>query len=247
LSIFKFLSSDPFPLVHGRELTETEAQSHSAQVDEWLGLRVSKTEGRLQSGGSRKRAPDSSGGHQQLWFGLEEQKLLTPYIDVRKVLESLGPLAKGTLIADLGAAYGRMGFVIQRHYPDVFFVGYEYVGERVEEGRRCLRAHGCDRSRLEHADLTSPLLKLDFAHIYFIYDYGTPVAIEKTLYDLRKISGAKPFLLIGRGRHCRYAIESRHADWLTRVYPVTGEGRVSAYASLGHSILASRNGVEADV
>jgi hypothetical protein len=247
VSILKFLASDPFPLVQGREPTEIEAQSHAAQTDAWLGLRVSETEGRLNAQGSRQRAPARSGEHQQLWFGLEEQKLLTPYTDIRSVLDFIGPLAPESIIVDLGAAYGRIGFVVQRHHPEVFFIGYEYVGERVEEGRRCLRAQGCDRSRLEHADLTSPRFRLEAAQVYFIYDYGTPSAIEKTLYDLRKASLQKPFVLIGRGRHCRYMIESRHANWLTRIYPHRGEGRISAYASLGHPLLASSNGVEANM
>lgn len=242
--MLKFALNDPFPLVDERSHSEAEAREHSRQVDAWLGLEVREVESRLATLGSKKRAPRASDRHQQLWFGLDEQLLMTPYVEIRRLLDRLG-LVPGDRVVDLGAAYGRMGFVVQRHHPGVDFVGYEYVGERVDEGRRCLRAKGCDRASLQHVDLTSQSFSLHAARVFFLYDYGTLPAIEKTLHALKKIALRQPLTVVGRGRHCRYAIETHHG-WLQKADPLAGESRVTVYRSSetsGHALF----GVEASV
>ena len=221
----------PFPLFDSSLHTPSELRSLAQQTDEWLGLRIPEIESKLAAHGCRKRAPDSSKEKQQLWFGLEPQKLLTPYSEIRALLESLN-LQPGQTVVDLGAAYGRMGFVIARCFPLVNFIGYEYVGERVEESRRCLaRFSSCANVRMEHADLAAADFAPVEADIYFIYDFGPLKAIEKTLYDLKRLARRRPVILVGRGRHSRYLIETRHR-WLTCVDPHAPEGPSTIYKGL---------------
>lgn len=222
-----FSPSDPFPLVDLTKHTQSELRAHSARVDRWLGLRTLEIEGQLAERGCRERAPSSCGESQELWLGLDVQALLTPYCEIRAILERLRPNAGDTVI-DLGAAYGRMAFVIERHFPGVRFVGYEYVGERAREGRRAFNGAGLKRSRLEHADLAAGDFQPEDAQIYFIYDYGTPKAIEKTLYDLRRRSQESPAFVVCRGRHSRYLISNRH-PWLKSAFPGEPEGVVTIY------------------
>ncbi len=216
--------------------TASEARDHAVGADRWLGLRVDEIEASLAKSGSRDPAPSTSGDKHQLWFGLSPRDLLTPYLEIRRSLAEL-KLTPGMTVVDLGAAYGRMGFVLHRHEPGVRFVGYEYVGERVRDGRKALDRFGAALAELHHADLTSPRLEISSADVYFVYDYGTPKAIEKTLFDLKKISARKPITIVARGRTCRYAIESRH-PWLTKWDPTAPEAAITIYRSRGDGIEA---------
>ncbi|HVK61203.1 MAG TPA: hypothetical protein VM432_06615 [Bdellovibrionales bacterium] len=210
--MLSFERRDPFPLISSHP-SAAEKKAHSIEVDRWLGLRINEVEARLNQAGSQQPAPDSSGAHQNLWFGLAPQELLTPYVEIREVLERIQPKS-GSTVVDLGAAYARIGFVLARHFPEVSFEGFEYVGERVREGRRALEAFGAKHARLHHADLTAKEFEIPRAQTYFIYDFGTDGAIERILNQLRKKIAADA-CVVARGRRTQYAIEDHHR-WLKR-------------------------------
>src|SRR5689334_14401499 len=98
-AMLNFDPQNPFPLDDSH--TYAEAQEHSRRVDEWLGLRIEPIEDHL------RRSPTKESQH-QLWIGLPIQSLLTPYSELRIILEKLH-LKPGQSIVDLGAAYGRLG------------------------------------------------------------------------------------------------------------------------------------------
>jgi SAM-dependent methyltransferase len=227
LAMRQFNPADPFPVVDPASYTKRDASLHSCLCDSWLRFKINEIEKQLADFGCRKRAPEASGEKQQLWMGLDPQDLQTPYLEIRWLLEMLRP-RPGQIVADLGAGYGRMGFVMARHFPEVQFVGYEYVGERVLEARRCLEKFGARNARMVHADLASVDFTPAVADFYFLYDFGTPKAIEKVLHDLRRMADSKPIVLISRGRQSRYIIESRH-PWLTKANPSAAEGRTTVY------------------
>lgn len=211
---------DPFPLLEERELAYAEAQEHAALADAWLDLRAEAVERTLPRGAL-------AGTGQQLWLDLPVRGLLTPYVELRALLARLRPVP-GSTVVDLGAGYGRLGFVVARHWPGVSFLGYEYVRERVAEGNRCLAAHGHALARLECVDLSAREFRPGAAGIYFLYDYGTRAAIEKTLQDLRHIARTLPLTVVGRGRASRDAIERRH-PWLSQVVPPEHAPHASIY------------------
>jgi hypothetical protein len=223
-----FDPSTPFPVVD-ENFTYHQAQVHSEHVDQWLGLDTVKIEWSLDEKGCRSRAPNTEGDKQELWIGLATKSLLTPYSEIRFILNHLNP-GPGTTVVDLGAAYGRMGFVIGRHYPKVKFIGYEFVGERVNEGLRCLKPFQFPLIELIHADLSVPDFTPAMAEFYFIYDFGNPKVIEKTLHDLRRIAREKAIVVVGRGRSSRDLIERRH-PWLSDVIKPTHLGNSSIYRS----------------
>jgi hypothetical protein len=225
--MIQFEVSNPFPILDPLSHSQSEERAHAAACDSWLGLRTSEVEGKLLERGSRLRAPAATGEQQELWFGLDVQALLTPYTELRRILQRL-EVQSGQTVIDLGAAYGRMGFVMHRHFSEVRFIGYEYVGERVEEGRRALARFGAKSASLVHADLAG--IKPAAGDVYFIYDFGTLKAIEKTLHDLRRIANERPIHVVVRGRHCRYLIANRH-PWLFDLHPQEQGDRYSIYAS----------------
>jgi precorrin-6B methylase 2 len=145
------------------------------------------------------------------------------------MLSLLSP-AVGSTVVDLGAGYGRMGFVLSRHYPDVSFVGYEIVEERVSEAKRCLEHHGCQNSEMLCEDLSAKEFQPTSADFYFIYDYGSRIAISKTLNDLRTIARSHPIVVVGRGRLSRDLIEQEN-PWLSGVNAPEHHGNFSIYRS----------------
>jgi hypothetical protein len=227
-----FDPQDPYPLLLSPEdATYAEAQLHAAEVDRWLGLETERIECELVTRG--RATPD-----QQLWIGLPVQAMLTPYTELRSMLARLAPLP-GQTIVDLGAGYGRMGLVIARHHPGVRFVGYEYVAERVNAGGLAIAeqlAMSSSRAELRaemyieltQSDLAAPGFAPIPADTYFIYDYGTRAAIEKTLQDLRALARTRALTVIGRGRASRDAIERDH-PWLSQVREPEHLGHYSIY------------------
>ncbi|MGZ3713622.1 MAG: class I SAM-dependent methyltransferase, partial [Bdellovibrionota bacterium] len=129
--MLSFDSSDPFPLL-AQEIPYAEEKLHSEAVDAWLGIKVASAEAQL--------GPVSA--NQERWEKQGPAVFMTPYTELRKILTELSPKG-GQLVIDLGAGYGRMGFVLKSHFPEVRFIGYELVAQRVEEGRLALSAHAC--------------------------------------------------------------------------------------------------------
>jgi hypothetical protein len=195
----------------------SDIHAHSASVDQLLGLRVEEIEqelllraralqpqGCLETWGERLH-----GGH-QTWIGLEAQMLLTPYSELYELCQKL-PLKPDSRLLDLGAGYGRLGFILGDHFPDVDFLGYEIVPERVEEGNRCLSSRGCLRAKLLVQDLTSAEFVLPKADVYFLYDYGKVSHIRQTLEQL---DPNLKFTLVARGKGVRSLIYHEF-PWLT--------------------------------
>lgn len=201
--------SDPYPL--SSEITDLEAMEYSATLDHWLGFDIESVEKKIfyRLGNSRL------GDAQEYWVGLNIQSLLTPYTEIRRILAQLD-IKPGDRLIDLGAGYFRIGFVMGHYYPQSTFIGYEAVPERVEETQRCLSKHPYPNVRAELADLSDPKFKPEPADFYFIYDYGTRPAVEKTLEDLKEVARSRKITVVGRGRLSRDAIE-RHHPWLSQV------------------------------
>jgi precorrin-6B methylase 2 len=140
-------------------------------------------------------------------------------VELRTWLEELKP-KDGETVADLGAGYGRLGFILARHFPGVNFLGLELVTERVKEGAKALANFPAPNARLETANLLRA--NTPEADIYFIYDFGARESILKVLDDLKRIAKTANIRVVGRGRRVRDLIEREH-PWLGSVHqPVHG-------------------------
>jgi len=214
--MLKFSSRNPFPLLKPtrKGIKPGRIPCYSYLVDVHLGMQIVKVEGKLRADGCKSIGSDFSQTPQELWIGLAAKRFLTPYTEIRSMLSLIKPKA-GSTIVDLGAGYGRMGFVVGKHYPKVKFIGYEYVGERVKESNKSLKRLSHPLVKFKHADLSSLEFKPVIADYYFIYDYGTTDAIQKTLFDLKKIAQEKPITVIARGRDSRDFIRDHH-PWLAK-------------------------------
>lgn len=214
-----FDSNNPYPLIAFEDFNYREAQDHANEVDLWLGLRTVEIEQKLVDQES----------DQNLWIGLPVQALLTPYIEFRQILERL-KLKPGETVIDCGAGYGRMGFVISRHYPGVKFIGFEMVENRVSEAQKALKRHGCETAQMVCANIDSPEFNLPEAEVYFIYDFSYRPAIDRLLEKLQKIASRKPITVVARGRSSRDAIDHER-PWLSQVVPPEHFTNFSIYRS----------------
>lgn len=224
--LMSFDPQNPFPLPVEGQHTYADAQAHSQICDSWLGLHTNEVEealidkALLLGAGSREH---------QLWIGLPVRSLLTPYSEIRELLERLRP-RQGQTVIDCGAGYGRIAFVLERHFPGVRFIGYELVPERVQEAARCLGRGEYPNAEMRCVDLADPAFMPAAADFYFIYDFGTRGAIEKTLQDLKRTARHRAATVVGRGRAVRDAIERGH-PWLSQVVAPEHFSHYSIYRS----------------
>lgn len=224
-----FDPNDPFPLLNDQQQDYAEEQIHSLKVDQWLGIDSESTEKNLAKHTDYSLTRDSRGVLQQSWIGLNPSALLTPYSELRRILTELNP-KEGDRIIDLGAAYGRMAFVIAKHFPEVEFTGYELIAERVRVGQKAFLNYGIKPEALHLQDITDPNFFLIPAPYYFIYDFGSRDAIEILLQKLQSIAKQQSITIVGRGRATRDAIEKSH-PWLSQINSPEHFGRFSIYRS----------------
>ncbi len=217
--MFEFNPADPFPHLPLEPSSYPAAKRHAAMADRWLGIEVEKVEAKIRD----------PGDGQQRWLDRHPSIFLTPYVELRAWLEQLRPEA-GSAVVDLGAGYGRLGFVLARHFPECRFLGFELVPERVKEAAKALERFGAGRASMLQADISDPSWKPPVAEIYFIYDYGTREAISKTLGDLRELARGHGIQVVGRGRAVRDCVEKDH-PWLGAVHPPLHEAHYSLYRS----------------
>src|SRR5690606_35530689 len=110
--MLKFSSRNPFTLLRStdKSITPARIRAHSDQVDAYLGMQIEEVEEKLRIDGCKMKSSGFSSKPQELWIGLAAKRFLTPYTEIRTILSLLKP-KPGSTIVDLGAGYGRMGFV----------------------------------------------------------------------------------------------------------------------------------------
>jgi len=181
-----------------------EAKHRSAQIDAHLGFRIDEIE--------RAIADPSIG---QTWLHLSAQSFQTPYPELADIVR-LFPHKRSYRWLDLGAAYGRLGFVLQALRPADSFLGYEFVDSRVQHGNEVLGRWRCTSAKLQCRDLrnlSDPWPPFD---LLFLFDFGQPSEIAGFLDQLRERRSSQAFSLIGRGRATRHLIATQH-PWLSQV------------------------------
>jgi hypothetical protein len=213
-----FDPKNPYPLLDSIENTYEEAKIHSAMVDQWLGYRIEETESRMQAGPG------------QPWVGLSPATLQTPYTEIRYLLSKLS-LVHGMKVVDLGAAYGRVGHVLEAHHPGVDFLGFEILPERANEGIRIFHEKGYLHSKLVCRNVISDGEAFPDADIYFLYDLSSDLqSTIQVMERLKEKARSRKFQVVARGRATRTTIERSH-PWLSDVHTPRHFGNFSIFQS----------------
>lgn len=222
--MISFNPEDPYPLLDETEAVSLNARQHARSTDEWLGLQVLGCEEAIRA--------EFRPSHQEIWAQTDPQVFLTPYLEFRLILSLLDPLPTSSIV-DLGAAYCRLAFVMQRHYPEVNFVGIECVERRVLEAQRLFALHGLTRAQVLCADLTQSSFEIPIAEHYFVYDFGSRQDIAGLLERLREIQRrGKQFKLVARGLRTRECVEDLHRAWLFKEGPIYRESEFAIYSTV---------------
>lgn len=210
----EFSFENPFPLLAHDAFTLQEAQDHAAEVDRWLGLEIASCEERAR--GNQAYGMSAPRARENYWLNLPSKTLLTPYLELRRMVEDLH-LPAGAALVDLGAGYGRLGFLLGHQYVNLSYIGFEIVAERVAEVQRCAERSGIG-SRVQHhfADVSSDDFALPAADAFFIYDFGSREAIAKVLSKLKRLAQTRAIAVVARGGSSRSAIEREH-PWLSEI------------------------------
>jgi hypothetical protein len=213
---FSFDPLDPFPLLLNLEGTYEAAKLHSARADDFLGFRIFETEARLVN----DRIP---------WAGLAPATLLTPYTELRFLLNRIAP-EPGFRLIELGSGYSRLAHVLQRHHCGARYQGFEMVAQRAAEAVRVLEARGVQNASVECGDL---LCRKSFPEgdCYFLYDLSADWEdTENVLTRIGEVARTRRILVIGRGLATRTWIERKH-PWLSQVNPPEYHGNFTMYRS----------------
>lgn len=216
-----FDPKNPYPLLPLDSYTYAEAQTHSVFVDEWLGFECSRVEEVIR--GLPKEAS------QQNWEHLSLQAFQTPYAEIHNILNLLD-LKDGHRVVDLGCAYARMAFVMEKHFPQCTFAGFELETLRAQEARRVFLKHTGKEVSVTAQDLSAEDFTPPIADVYFIFDFGSQKSVEKTLLDLKKIAQQNPITVVGRGKLSRFCIHKDH-PWLAEINPPQHFPQFSIYRS----------------
>ncbi len=220
----------PFQFDHA-ELDSQQAHSHDIDVGLGFGIidieldLVARAQ-RLDPKGSVTSWGKMLHAGAQTWIGLSPHALLTPYGELDRMCELVGPKPEGQWV-DLGAGYGRLAFVLNSHSPTTHFTGIECVSERVDEGNRIFMKNGLTRARLVKQDLFQDNFQLPLADCYLIYDYGSMDHLRWTMGQLQNLATVHRFHVVARGGTIRSLISYAHPWLLERAV----EERFSVYAN----------------
>ncbi len=158
-------------------------------IDGLLDLRAQEVWDRLRAG------EPSAYGTEEVYWTLRPTLLMTSYVDVQAALRAVA-LPEGGSIVDVGAGFGRPGFATALIRPDLAFLGYEIVPERVTEARRVAELHGFSKLDFRVQDLADPGFALPPADAYFFYDPVSGPTRHKLLDDLERVSASRPYVVI---------------------------------------------------
>ncbi len=109
-------------------------------------------------------------------------------------------LGKGSQFIDLGSGYGRIGLVVGLMRPDIKFIGYEYVSERVEVANKASRNLQLDQHvRFITQDLSDPHFKIPAADTYYIFDSFTDETYATIMAQLQELTQQRKITVVTKG------------------------------------------------
>lgn len=189
-----------------------QAKTQAIRIDQLMGYDCQKIEERLFVNKKTDTAFDS----QQFWIGLDLQSLQTPYSEIAEMIDRLDPQPGQTWL-DLGAGYGRMGVTLGFLRPQVNFIGYEVVAERVTEGQRIFDLWKLQWAQMKHVDIATEHFHIDAADLYFLYDFGSKNDVFIVLNKLAEIAKTRKIQVVARGRGVRHWI-MMDFPWLSQIH-----------------------------
>lgn len=195
------------------------AHNYSKLLDKEIGFRIPQIEqALLKSFRAYNKGVDPQNkkthyGEAQAWIGLPSEALQTPYSVLSEALQVFKTSSgekkfKLKDVVDLGAGYGRLGFVLHSLFPDCSFTGYEILKERSDEANRIYNKLELKNAHIINKNIALGETEIKNADLYFIYDFSEVdqiiLVIDKILANHKDIR--RPFFLLVRGERIKSTI-----------------------------------------
>lgn len=109
-------------------------------------------------------------------------------------------ISTGAEFVDLGAGFGRVGFVLGLMRPDIRFRGYEFIADRVTAANLIAKNFGVDQHVCFQAqDLSALDFQIPVAEVYYMYDPFTDETYQHVLKQLVEIGAKKRITVVTKG------------------------------------------------
>jgi hypothetical protein len=148
-------------------------------------------------------------GKSRSWIGLNPQIFQTPYNEFYDILDFLEDKNIQTVV-DIGAAYGRLAFVLNAFRPEAKFYGHEFIGQRAAEANRLFEKYNLKNAQLLEDDIVQNNFKMAQADLYFIYDFSDPQDLRSLLEHFSKMWDQRKFFMVARGKALRSLIQNKY-------------------------------------
>lgn len=201
-----------------RRIQGLHPRIHAKRLDRLLGFKIPKIEVKLmQKYRAYYKDNDESNRKKQYhgtqtWIGLHPQVLQTPYNDLYDVLSLLKDF-KIQRVVDIGAGYGRVGFVANALFPSSRFIGFEILSKRGNEANRVFESLNMINCEVLNENVLEDDFILPKAEVYFIYDFSEATDIAKILDTLSSRRGEYNFFLITRGDRVDYLLSKKYKEF----------------------------------
>lgn len=119
--------------------------------------------------------------------------IYTSYIDFQSALRELR-LRPGQRFVDFGMGVGRAAFTLALKHPEVSFVGYEIVKERIELARHVRQLFDFNHLTFIEANMSAEGFQPVEADVYFFYAPAKDIAV--ILNFLERLSARKDFAVV---------------------------------------------------
>lgn len=208
-------------ITQSNNFTNNSSQSiwdQSKAIDKYFGFHISKIEQKLlKKYRAYYKTSDQSNrkqhfGESETWIGLHPQVLLTPYAEIYEFLNLLKKYNPKKIV-DFGAAYGRVGIVMNSIYQDATFTGYEIIQQRVDEANRIFEKLNFKNCEMIKENILDENFNLPDADIYFIYDFSNPIDISRLLNKLSDIIFKKRFFIVAKGEGIKSLIQLKYPQF----------------------------------
>ena len=121
------------------------------------------------------------------------------YSTLLTALREIAP-KQGARVIDLGSGYGRVGLVLGFLRPDIDFIGYEYVPQRVDVSKESSQRLGLSSHIHFHTqDLSDRNFAIPEADVYYLYDPFSEDTYKYVLNQLVEISRHRPIVIATKG------------------------------------------------
>lgn len=146
----------------------------------------------------------------------------TSYSTLLTTLQTL-QIKDGDKLIDLGSGFGRMGFAIGLLRPEVRFVGYEYVGHRVDQCNELAERAHLPNIYFVTQDLSAKDFQIPLANIYYMFDPFNPETYGFVLDQLIEIGRTHAITIVTKGRANTWASDAlAAAGWKFEVQALGG-------------------------